>query len=82
MSSAHILSTFQSTFPGLYQAPKKGAEDEPSADAPAPEPVAQQDDEPDQYSTRIAGITSKVRPGASSFRVRRQSTLTYNHAIA
>eukprot|EP00198_Chlamydomonas_reinhardtii_P001982 XP_001691318.1 flagellar associated protein [Chlamydomonas reinhardtii] len=58
MSSAHILSTFQSTFPGLYQAPKKG-EDEPPPEAPAPEPVTQHDDEPDQYSTRIAGITSK-----------------------
>ncbi|KAG2495146.1 hypothetical protein HYH03_006754 [Edaphochlamys debaryana] len=60
MSSAHILDTFKSTFPGLYSARSEEKSDggaEPAA-APAPE-APEPEPEPDPYNARIAGITSK-----------------------
>ncbi|GFR52101.1 hypothetical protein Agub_g14614 [Astrephomene gubernaculifera] len=60
MSSAHILSTFQSTFPGLYQS-QQGSDEgtQEQADA-SPLPLEkEQDGGHDPYNARIAGITSK-----------------------
>ncbi len=61
MSSFNILSTFESTFPGLYKRKEADAEPEEPAAAPAPPPVqAEPSGEADPYNTRIAGITSRV----------------------
>ncbi|GIM02972.1 hypothetical protein Vretimale_7763, partial [Volvox reticuliferus] len=58
MSSAHILSTFQSTFPGLYKPSAQSVVEEGKPDASSA-PEATQNEEHDPYSARIAGITSK-----------------------
>ncbi|GLC49027.1 hypothetical protein PLESTB_000174500 [Pleodorina starrii] len=58
MNSAQILSTFQSTFPGLYK-PLPPSEDEEQKQDEAGAPEAVQNEEHDPYSARIAGINSK-----------------------